>query len=552
MTRSIPQISRYLVKHLRRHRLQVVLNTLLGTVLVGLDLAFVWATKQAIDIATGQSASAWIATLTEALWVIGLIMVGRIVLGIAMRWIRAILGVKAQNSMRASLFSHLLACRWQELRGYHTGNLTSRMEKDVTDVVNFVTEHIPTLVTTLVQFVGAFLFLFYLDSQLAVIVVCVLPFFVVSAKLYVKTMRRLSHEARESESRIQSIIQETLRHSLVVKTLRRMDRFLRSLTEEQAALHVLVLRRTRYSTISSGLLNLGFATGYFVTFAWGATSLAKGLISYGAMLAFIQLVGQIQGPVRTLSRFVPIFITAFTATERLIDLEELPEEVTNRFSPLPPDRPIGIEVSNLTFRYTPTSRKIFDGFSFSMSPGAITAIVGETGSGKTTFIRLLLALVSPEQGEILLKAEGEEKAYAVSPSFRRHFAYVPQGNTLFSGTIRSNLLLGNPEATDAQLQEALHTAAADFVGQLPQGLDAPCGESGDGLSEGQAQRIAIARTLLSNSPIFIFDEATSALDSATEATVIQRISVRYKGHTMLFITHRPEVLKVADCVMTMA
>ncbi len=537
MTRPLPHIIRYLITQLRGHSLQITLNTTVGILLVLLDLAFVWATKLAIDVATHNTTA---VTLHQAFLLIALIMFTRIVLGLSSRWIRAILGVKAQNSMRQHLFNRLLRCKWTELKTYHTGNLTNRIEHDVNDVVNFVTESIPSFITTLAQFIGAFFFLFFMDSTLAIIIVCVIPFFIISSKLYIKKMRKLSHQARDEESKIQSTIQESLQHVMIIKTLQRVAYFTNKLTSQQAQLHQIILSRTRYATISSSLLNLGFATGYFVTFVWGATNLSKGLITYGAMLAFIQLVGQIQGPVRNLSKFIPIFITSFTATERLMDIENIAQEEANTPTKLLPS--VGVQLSNLTFQYTTSSRLIFNNFSYSFPAGSITAIVGETGAGKTTLIRLLLSLIQPTEGKIAL-IDGSGKEFTMSPDLRANFAYVPQGNTLFSGTIRSNLLLGKPDATDEELKTALHTAAADFVYKKAKGLETPCGEAGDGLSEGQAQRIAIARALLADGNVFIFDEATSSLDPTTEETVLQRIVTHFANRTLIFITHRPLVLK---------
>lgn len=537
MTRPLPHIIRYLITQLRGHSLQITLNTTVGILLVLLDLAFVWATKLAIDVATHNTTA---VTLHQAFLLIALIMFTRIVLGLSSRWIRAILGVKAQNSMRQHLFNRLLRCKWTELKTYHTGNLTNRIEHDVNDVVNFVTESIPSFITTLAQFIGAFFFLFFMDSTLAIIIVCVIPFFIISSKLYIKKMRKLSHQARDEESKIQSTIQESLQHVMIIKTLQRVAYFTNRLTSQQAQLHQIILSRTRYATISSSLLNLGFATGYFVTFIWGATNLSKGLITYGAMLAFIQLVGQIQGPVRNLSKFIPIFITSFTATERLMDIENIAQEEANTPTKLLPS--VGVQLSNLTFQYTTSSRLIFNNFSYSFPAGSITAIVGETGAGKTTLIRLLLSLIQPTEGKIAL-IDGSGKEFTMRPDLRANFAYVPQGNTLFSGTIRSNLLLGKPDATDEELKTALHTAAADFVYKKAKGLETPCGEAGDGLSEGQAQRIAIARALLAGGSVFIFDEATSSLDPTTEETVLQRIVTHFADRTLIFITHRPLVLK---------
>lgn len=545
MTRPIPHVMRYISVLLKGHRLQVTLNTIVGVLLVLIDLAFVWATKLAVDVATHHTTS---ITLTQSFCLIAVIMLLRIVLSLSSRWIKAILGVKAQNSMQQYIFARLLRSEWTALKAYHTGNLTNRLEHDVKDVVTFTTETIPSFITTLTQFVGAFFFLFFMDSSLAIIIICIVPFFVLSSKLYIKKMRKLTHEAREKDSKIQAILQETLQHVLVVKTLQSIEHFIKTLHKQQGHLHSLILQRTRYSTISSSLLNLGFATGYFVTFVWGAINLSENAISYGAMLAFIQLVGQIQGPVSNLAKFVPVFITSFTAAERLMDIEDIPQE--EHKAPLILNAPVGINLHQVKFQYTSKSRLIFNDFNYSFPAGSVTAVVGETGAGKTTLIRLLLSLIKPLEGQVTL-TDTNGKTYQMQSHLRNNFAYVPQGNTLFSGTIRSNLLQGNPEATEEQLREALHLAAADFVFKKADGLDTKCGEAGGGLSEGQAQRIAIARALLSNGSIFIFDEATSSLDPKTEEQVLQRIITHYPHRTLIFITHRPLVLKYATQTLSL-
>lgn len=530
----------YLRGLLRGHRLQIALNTLLGVLLVGVDLGFVWTTKLAIDIATHHTQSTHLST---AFVLMILLMVSRITITIFSRWIRAILGVKAQNDMRLHIFNRLLNSKWTAVRKYHTGNLTNRIERDVYDVTNFVTESVPAFVTTCVQFIGAFLFLFYMDKMLAMIIVCVVPFFLLSSKLYVKKMKCLTHDIRDKESNIQSLIQETLQHNILVKTLDCFGILTDQLSARQQELHRTVIKRTKYATLSSTLLNLGFATGYFVTFAWGATQLMHNQISYGTMLAFVQLVCQIQAPVRTLSRFVPIFINAFTATERLMEMEHIEQETMRTDTALPAVASLNFD--HATFKYDGGSRAIFTDLNFSIPAGSITVITGETGSGKTTLIRLILALAKPQSGSVNI-CDTHGNTFPINAHLRKCIAYVPQGNSLISGTIRSNVLLGNPRATEQEIRESLIMAGADFVFKKEFGLDTTCGETGDGLSEGQAQRIAIARALVSDRPILIFDEATSALDSATERIVTERIVKQFQGRTLIFITHREEVLKYAN------
>ncbi len=527
------------------YRFQALLNAFIGVMLVVADLSFVWATKLTIDIATHVETD---VKLSTAIFLLGGIILLQLSLGVASRWVRALLGVKAQNHMRRVLFERLLGSNWKDLKRFHTGNLINRIEQDVSTVITFLTENIPTLFSTLLQFLGAFLFLFWMDAKLTCIVVLIIPFFLICSKLYVKKMRRITHDIRDEESRVQSVIQETLQHALVVKALERTSTAVSRLGGLQRLLHSKVLNKTKYSTISSTVLNAGFALGYMVTFVWGVSSLEQGLITYGALIAFIQLVGQIQHPVRILSRFIPIFINAFTATDRLRELEKIPMETVPEGAGRELHGKVGVRLDNVTFFYKDndghSGRKIFEDFSFDFSPGGITAIVGETGAGKTTLIRLLLALMSPVEGRVGVYDENGNTA-AITPATRRYFSYVPQGNTLLSGTIRENLQLGNPNASEEEMITALRLAAADFVFKLTDGLDARCGEMGDGLSEGQAQRIAIARALLRRSPVLLLDEATSSLDGETEKRVLKSIVDNLSGTTVIVITHRPEVLKYA-------
>jgi len=540
---SYRSLLKWLWRMWKGYRTQALMNVAIGLGVVALDLLFVWATKLAIDIATGVDTQ---FTLKEAIFLLVCFACGQVGLGICSRWVSAVLGVRAQNKIQHDLYARLLGSGWRELRAYHTGNLLNRLETDVYTVITLLTENFPSFFTTIVKFLGAFLFLFWMDKTLALIVVVIVPFFVICSKLYMRKLRRLTHVIRDNDSKIQSLLQESLQHVVVIKTLGRQRTMLDRLASLQNLLYRETLRKTKYSTVSSTVINAGFIAGYMLTFTWGTVSLQRGLITYGALIAFIQLVGQIQGPARQLARYVPLFISAFTATERLMELENIRHEAAKGDHLL--SGRVGLRLEHLTFAYEKGSKKIFDNFSYDFPPQSITAILGETGSGKTTLVRLLLNLIRPQAGSLYLY-DAQGLRLDASPDTRCNFAYVPQGNTLLSGTIKENLLLGKPDATDEELHEALRLAAADFINELPDGIESICGEGGTGLSEGQAQRIAIARALLRRAPFLLLDEATSALDTETERRVLQNIVGTFAGRTVIVVTHRPEVLQYCTQVL---
>lgn len=540
---SYRSLLKWLWRMWKGYRTQALMNVAIGLGVVALDLLFVWATKLAIDIATGVDTQ---FTLKEAIFLLICFACGQVGLGICSRWVSAVLGVRAQNKIQHDLYARLLGSGWRELRAYHTGNLLNRLETDVYTVITLLTENFPSFFTTIVKFLGAFLFLFWMDKTLALIVVVIVPFFVLCSKLYMRKLRRLTHIIRDNDSKIQSLLQESLQHVVVIKTLGRQRTMLDRLASLQNLLYRETLRKTKYSTVSSTVINAGFIAGYMLTFTWGTISLQRGLITYGALIAFIQLVGQIQGPARQLARYVPLFISAFTATERLMELENIHHEASKGDRLL--SGRVGLRLEHLTFAYEKGSKKIFDNFSYDFPPQSITAILGETGSGKTTLVRLLLNLIRAQAGSLYLY-DAQGLRLEASPDTRCNFAYVPQGNTLLSGTIKENLLLGRPDATDEELHEALRLAAADFISELPNGIESICGEGGTGLSEGQAQRIAIARALLRRAPFLLLDEATSALDTETERRVLQNIVGTFEGRTVIVVTHRPEVLQYCTQVL---
>ena len=543
MSTSVRDLGRWLWRSSRGLRLQAVLNALIGIVSVCLDFAFIYATKWTIDIATNRAEG----SLRVAAYTLAGIMLSKILLGFARKWVGALLGVRSQNILQKRLFTHLLRSEWNGQEDRHSGDTLNRIERDVRDLTSCITETVPAMLEVSYRFVGAFFYLFHMDARLACLIVCIVPCFLILSKVYVRKMRAITRDIRSTESRVQSILQESIQHRAILKTLERVGTMIEKLEQTQRELRRHVRHRAIFSSSSSTLLSIGFGTGYLVTFLWGVNSLQEESITYGMMISFIQLVGQIQGPFRDMTRFIPVLISTLTASERLMELEDHPLE--DDANPITFPDGAGVRLKDVSFYYKEGGRAILSHFSCDFPKGTTTAILGETGAGKTTLIRLILALLKPTEGQVEMYDEARtEKA---SPRTRCNLVYVPQGNTLFSGTIRDNLLLGNPDATEQEMREVLETACAGFVMNRPDGLDTVCGELGAGLSEGQAQRIAIARALLRKGSVLLLDEATSALDMQTEQQLLRNLSNREAGQTIICVTHRPAVIEYCSQVIEM-
>lgn len=530
---------RWLWRSTSYNRLQALLNVIIGLLDVAVSLAQIWAVKHAIDVASHNVEG----SVIRAVGVIALLILCNFILSISSVWVRNVLGIKAQNRMQQMMLERILRSEWRGRGAMHSGDVINRLESDVVQVVNFCAETLPNAVCVFTLFVGAFFFLFSLDHLLAVCIVCLFPVFLLLSKVYMGRMRRLSREVRESDSLVQSMLQESVQNRMLIKTLEGEGTMVDRLEEHHQELRRKVLRRTRFSVISNLIVNMGFATGYIITFGWSAVRLSLGTLTYGGMAAFLQLVNKIQQPARNLSKLVPQFVSVFTAAERLMHLEDIPLEPQGEPVTLP--GVCGVRLCDVSYSYPDEpANNIINCLSYDFRPNTCTAIVGETGVGKTTLLRLIMALTKPTEGTVSIYADNGAEEVA-SPLTRCNITYVPQGNTMLSGTIRDNLLLGNPEATDDDMYAVLAKCEAHFVKELPDGLDTNVTESGGGLSEGQAQRICIARALLRRCSLLILDEATSALDPDTERRLLQNILAGHT-HTVIFITHRTAVLDYCD------
>ena len=529
-------------------RTKLFVNCFLGIIRISASLAFIYTSKLLIDAATSSDIQQGPSIASLSVFLIILFII-QICSGLATSWYSNQNEVKTKNMIRHRLFEHLLRAKWSGMEVFHSGDILNRLEEDVRLIADTLSRTLPEIAVACFNLLAAFIFLWQLNHSLAWAIIAIMPAFLLISKVYIYKVRTLTHDIRETDSQVQSVIQESIQHRLLIQTMQQSDLIGDKLSGLQDILYNQTLRRTRFTVFSRAMVTCGFAAGYLFTFLWSIQQLHLGLITYGTMAAFLQLVTQIQRPTVELTRLLPSIIHATTSADRLLQLSDIPLE-NDLEGGVILEGPVGIQLSNVSYKYPQGERAIFQHFSYHFNPGSRTAIVGETGVGKSTLFRLILALLTPDQGDIILQSK--DKDYPMSPSLRGNIAYVPQGNTLLSGTIRQNLLLANPLATEEELRHALYTASAEFVYKLPNGLDTICGEKSEGLSEGQAQRIAIARGLLRPGNIMLFDEFSASLDLETEKVLITRLLENYPQKTMIFITHRDHILKYCSDVIRLS
>jgi len=531
---------RFLLSISKGHRKTLSAIVLIGILNVGVSLAFVWALKIIIDVATGDMQG----SLLHFSIALVLLTLFRVFLNVLEVRFSNITEVKVGNAVRQKVFSDLLYTKWMEINALHSGDVLTRIIKDTDDIIKTMITTFPLLITSLLQLLGAFSILLLMDPMLALVLGIAMPALLLFSKPYYVRMRDYTRQIKESESTITSMMEENLLNQLVVRTYERQENEISRLGLLQEELKGKVEKKTTVSAWARFISGLTFSGGYITAFIWGAWQIAAGAITFGTITAYLQLVNQIQRPLYDLMRLLPTVISAQAASERLLFLNALQPEYMEEKRFL--EGEVSLIVENITYAYGNETAPVIKDFSLQAHPGEMIAVMGETGAGKTTLLRLILSLIEPKAGRITI--QNIEKSAEVSPATRSNFVYVPQGNTLFSGTIRDNLLIGDSQANDAMLAQALEIASATFALHLPEGLDTVLGVGGSGVSEGQAQRIAIARSLLRPGKVLLLDEATSALDADTEKTFLTNLKKHMGNRVVLFITHHVEIATYCDRV----
>lgn len=449
---------------------------------------------------------------------------------------------KFSFGVRKQVYEKIINSCWNKISKYHTGDLMTRLTSDTGTIADGIATVIPQIITLLIELVVTFFTLFYYEPFLAIFALCLAPIAGLMSTWLGKKMKRLQVKVQESESEYRSFITESLSNILVLKAFCGEDYAADRLTELRDQRFYWVFKKAKLSLGASTSMGLAFQCGYLVAFSWGAIGLSLKTITYGTMSVFLTLINRIQAPIIQLANMLPKIVSILASAGRVMELQNLPVE--NRIEEHITAEDVGVEVSGLSFSYG--KERILDEAELKIVPGEFVAIVGESGIGKTTLVRLMMSFLQSPEGIIRFYNNKGETEVANGGS-REFISYVPQGNTLFSGTIAHNVRMGKQDATDEEVIEALKAACAyDFIREMPQGINTVIGERGHGLSEGQAQRISIARAIIHGAPFMVLDEATSALDEKTELAVLESIRKLIPTPTCLLITHRRSVLDYCD------
>lgn len=525
---------RWLWQYIRRYRATVAIHILLGVLGILMSLGSSVASKHLIDAVTGYQSGA-----------IGLaasLMVGMRLGNIAMRSISsrvgAVINIRVQNEMQAEVYRRILATDWESVERFRSGDLLNRLNTDAGAVASGVTTLIPSLISSSVQFIGAFGIIAYYDPTMAAIALLGVPVSVLASRVLIRRMRAYNREMKGIYSDLMSFHEDSFQNITSIKAFGISGLFDRKMDGLLHTYRGSYLQYNQFSVKTTALMSLMGLAVSAGCFGWGVYRLWAGAISYGSMTMFLQLASSLGAAFSTLIGLAPTAISISTSAGRVMAVVELPAEDAAPTDGFLREGAFSLDLTGVRFAYRGGDTVLRD-VNMSARPGDLIALTGPSGEGKTTLLRILLGLVRPSQGEAALTGESGRR-YPVSAATRGAFGYVPQGNSIFAGTIADNLRLTRPDATDVELETVLRAACAyDFVKELPGGLQYVVGGRGKGLSEGQAQRIAVARALLRGAPILLLDEATSALDEDTEERMLHNLMEGGWVRTCILVTHRP-------------
>lgn len=521
-----------------------ILRLLGMSILLGITESFMllWqinVVKDVFDLATTSKLSSLITVLI----VLGVLIMMTTAIRAVLAYCRDLFSVRLRNRMSINLFSSYLSSEHKGVKELHSGDVMNRIVQDISIVTSFFSDILPKIISNIVLIFGAFVYLCFINYKMAIFVIVISPLFLICGRLFLKKADVYIRKVRELESKAQALFQEVIQNKLVIKINRTVKYVIRQYSIVADELEASVVKKNCYSMKMNFLMSSGFSAVYLMTLGWGCLQLADEVITIGEMAAILQLTDRIQNPARSLSDLIPNIAAFIVAKRRLYAIYRMIPENAKIISLNPP---IGIRLENVSFSYKAAHKEVLRNFSFCFKPNSFTIVKGESGTGKTTLVNLILAVYKPDSGNIFVYDAQNEMS--LSPGIRDYVEYVPQGNNVLSGTVEENLRLGNPDASHEEMKEALQMACADFILSNRDGLLTKCAEKGVGLSEGQAQRILIARALLRKRPLLILDEATSALDEKTEMKLMKNL-MSFTSKTVIFITHKKQLENVGDTIL---
>lgn len=544
---------KWLLRYVSRYKFTLAAYVVIGFLGTMMALGGSVATKYLIDAVVGHDRGRLPSCVAA---VAGLAVFGIVFQAFSSR-LTSVLGTRAQNEIRLEIFSRLMTSRWEFVGPYHSGDLLNRLEGDVGTVSSGVISFIPGAFTKTLQFVGSFAIVLYYDKVMALLALASAPFLFFSSRYLLKAIRKYNRRTREVNGRVLAYSEEAVQNLQTVKAFDLTKRYVENFSALLGTYRDVKLAYDKFSIILTACLSLiGLAVSY-LCYGWGVYRLWKGEISFGTMTLFLQLSSSLTGSFGALASLAPGAVGIATSAGRIMEVTSFEKETDEDGEKAAAmlgkcaGEGVGLRAENVSFRYADGDETVISDLSFDIKPGETVAVVGPSGEGKTTLLRLLLGLVSPAGGSLELVAPDGE-TLTVSDSTRRFCSYVPQTSGIFSGTVRENLLPVRPEASEEELREALGRAdLLTFVDSLPMGTDTSVGERGAGFSQGQLQRLSIARALLKDAPLLILDEATSALDAETEKNVISGILGDGARRTVIITTHRQSLLEYCDKVYTL-
>ena len=521
-------------QYICRYKGTVLIHLLLGILGIVMSLGSSVASKFLIDAVISFDSG---IIGTAAALMLGM-RLGNIAMKSITTRIGAVLNIRIQNEIQAEVYNRILKTDWQSLEQFRSGDLLSRISSDTNTVSGGVTGFVPALICDVVQLIGAFLIILQYDVTMALIALVGTPLTILCSSVLMHKMRRHNRQMKEIHADVMSFQQDSFQNITTIKSFGVMDWFGKRMRQVQNTYKDKYLDYSKFSVWTSALMNLLSLLAYIGCFGWGVYRLWLGMITYGEMTMFLQLSGMLGAAFSSIVGLVPSGISITTSAGRVMAIVELSEEKTQAEPGFEEETDFTMELRTVNFHYA-SGAPVLKQVDMTARPGELISLTGPSGEGKTTLLRIMLGLISPSEGSAVLVG-GSGREYPLCAATRSIFGYVPQGNQMFNGTIAENLKISNPEATEEEMLEALKTACAyDFVMALPEGLNHVIGGRDKRLSEGQAQRLAVARALLKKAPILLLDEATSALDMDTEATLLKNLMESGMVKTCILVTHRP-------------